>query len=85
MEGAPETIDINDIKSSISNLKNIEDVHHVHIWSLDEKTIALEAHIVANINTFDEMEALKQLVKQELADRFNINHSTLEFEHEMMC
>ena len=31
MEGAPETIDINDIKSSISSLKNIEDVHHVHI------------------------------------------------------
>jgi len=85
MEGAPETIDINDIKSSLSSLKNIEDVHHVHIWSLDEKTIALEAHIVANINTFDEMEALKQLIKQELADKFNITHSTLEFEHEMMC
>lgn len=85
MEGAPEAIKINEIKSSISSLKNIEDVHHVHIWSLDEKTIALEAHIVANIDTFDEMEALKQLVKQELADKFNITHSTLEFEHEMMC
>ena len=85
MEGAPEAININEIKSSILNLKNIEDIHHVHIWSLDEKTIALEAHIVANINTFDEMEAIKQLVKQELADNFNITHSTLEFEHEMMC
>ncbi|NCX25292.1 MAG: cation transporter, partial [Proteobacteria bacterium] len=50
-----------------------------------EKTIALEAHIVANIDSFDEMESLKQLVKQELADKFNITHSTLEFEHEMMC
>ena len=85
MEGAPEDIDFDAIKKSLLSLEGVDDIHHVHVWSLDEETIALEAHVVANIDTFDEMESIKNIIKKKLSDEFNIKHSTLEFEHEMMC
>ena len=85
MEGAPEDIDFDAINKSLLSLEGVDDIHHVHVWSLDEETIALEAHVVANIETFDEMESIKNIIKKKLSDEFNIKHSTLEFEHEMMC
>ena len=85
MEGTPEDIDFDVIKKSLLSLKGVDDIHHVHVWSLDEETIALEAHVVANIETFDDMESIKTTIKKKLSDEFNIQHSTLEFEHEMMC
>ena len=85
MEGSPEDIDFDAIKKSLLSLEGVDDIHHVHVWSLDEETIALEAHVVANIETFDEMESIKNIIKKKLSDEFNIKHSTLEFEHEMMC
>ena len=85
MDGAPEDIDFDAIKKSLLSLEGVDDIHHVHVWSLDEETIALEAHVVANIETFDEMESIKNIIKKKLSDEFNIKHSTLEFEHEMMC
>lgn len=85
MEGAPENIDFDAVKKSLLSLEGVDDIHHVHVWSLDEETIALEAHVVANIDTFDEMESIKNIIKKKLSDEFNIKHSTLEFEHEMMC
>ena len=85
MEGTPEDIDFDAVKKSLLSLEGVDDIHHVHVWSLDEETIALEAHVVANIETFDEMESIKNIIKKKLSDEFNIKHSTLEFEHEMMC
>jgi cobalt-zinc-cadmium efflux system protein len=58
----------------------VQNVHHVHIWQLDEKRNALEAHVV--IDDQGRMDEIKRELKQILKDRFSIEHSTLEFEHQ---
>lgn len=85
MEGVPEDINLDEIKKQLSSISSVEDVHHIHIWSLDESTVALEAHIVADLKSFQDMENIKKDIKKILHDDFKIEHSTLEFEHEMMC
>ena len=85
MEGVPDDIDLEAIKITLSKIEHVEDVHHMHIWSLDESTIALEAHIVVDLNDFNDMENTKRIIKKSLLDNYDISHSTLEFEHEMMC
>lgn len=85
MEGVPEDINLDEIKKQLSSISSVEDVHHIHIWSLDESTVALEAHIVADLKSFQDMENIKTDIKKILHDDFKIEHSTLEFEHEMMC
>jgi len=78
MEGAPENVSIKDVIGAMEDLEGVSDVHHVHIWQLDEHKNALEAHVV--IDDFVETEIVKTALKTELEQRFGIAHSTLEFE-----
>jgi len=81
MEGTPENLSSDEIKASMEEAKDVEDVHHIHIWNLDEHRIALEAHVVVATNELQEVEVIKRKLKEILKDRFKITHSTLEFEY----
>lgn len=79
MEGTPEGISIDNVTAAMENIEGVTNVHHVHIWQLDEQRNALQAHVVLIKNT--DMDDLKVRLKQFLHDQFEIEHSTLEFEH----
>ena len=64
----------------METVEGVENVHHVHIWQLDERQSALEAHVVVKTETLHEIESLKQQVKKLLHSQFSIHHSTLEIE-----
>ena len=81
MEGTPAGLSSEDIKRLAEEIQGVKDVHHIHIWHLDERRIALEAHVVTTADELKEIEIIKNNFKQLLKDKFNITHSTLEFEH----
>ncbi len=78
MEGTPEHINIQDVITAMESQDGIENVHHVHVWQIDEHKNALEAHVV--FDTQFEMDDVKAKLKALLAQNFDIGHSTLEFE-----
>lgn len=80
MEGTPDNIALDDIIQAMEHVNGVSNIHHVHIWQLDEHKNALEAHVV--VDDFGETETVKAALKAELEKRFNITHSTLEFEIE---
>jgi cobalt-zinc-cadmium efflux system protein len=82
MEGVPESLNILDIKKSIMSIDLVDDMHHIHIWSIDENKNALEAHIATSLKNFEEVEILKFKIKKVLLKDFKISHSTLEFEQD---
>ena len=49
--------------NKMKEIKGIRDVHHVHIWAVHEKFISLEAHIVVDHMTLEEIEAIKAETK----------------------
>ncbi len=79
MEGTPEYIDINKVIQIMEQQEGVNDVHHVHVWQLDEHRNALEAHVV--IEESKNMDNIKANLKRDLQDKFDIQHSTLEFEN----
>lgn len=82
MQGAPENISINEIKEMLEELDDVNNIHHVHAWSMTGNDIFFECHICVNEINMIEVETIKQKIKNMLRDRFDINHSTLEFELE---
>ncbi|HKJ31090.1 MAG TPA: cation diffusion facilitator family transporter [Balneolales bacterium] len=82
MESTPEDIDLEELASDISTIPNVQNIHHIHIWKIDENNICLEAHIRIDKRDLDEMEHIKSVIKERLNERFGIGHSTLEFEFE---
>ena len=79
METAPPDLDSQALIRAIEALNGVRDLHHLHVWELDEQHVALEAHVVTNVPVDARME-LRNTIKQLLHDRFHIGHSTLEFE-----
>jgi len=75
----PETIEVNDIVISISSLDAVKNVHHVHIWQLNEQEIHLEAHIDFHedikLSTFD---AVLQEIEERVYHEFGINHVNIQ-------
>lgn len=80
MQGVPEDLEVQGVIDSVAALEGVRDLHHVHIWQLDEHTRSLEAHVVTAETDTPTREKIKRRIKAHLAERFSIGHSTLEFE-----
>jgi len=78
MEGAPEDVAIEEVIRIMESVEGVSNIHHLHIWQLDEHKNALEAHVV--IANFSETAQIKSVLKRALEEQFSIIHSTLEFE-----
>ncbi len=78
MQGAPEGVTVDEVIKTMEGVDGVSNVHHLHIWQLDEHSNALEAHVV--IADFSQSAAVKRALKSELEQRYAITHSTLEFE-----
>lgn len=79
LEAAPEHLDAREIRQSlIAAIPGLEDVHHVHVWSLIQSRpmITLHARIMAGAHP-DWMNAQ---IKAHLKERFAIDHATVEIE-----
>ena len=78
MEGVPEGCDPAKITTAMEAVAGVKNVHHVHVWQIDEHHSALEAHVV--IDDIMNMDKLKLSLKELLNKEFDVSHSTLEFE-----
>jgi len=80
MMAAPEGIAIENIQKELEALPNISNIHHVHLWQLNDKDIHFEAHVdVPDMKVSESNELLKQ-AENILHEEFDINHVTLQFE-----
>lgn len=76
---APKGLVIKDIEKEIISLKEVKNIHHVHVWQLNEYDCHFEAHIEfkkdVNLSEFDKVcEEIEKILKE----KFNINHSNLQ-------
>ncbi|SHI33001.1 cation diffusion facilitator family transporter [Wenxinia saemankumensis] len=81
MLGAPEGVETGEVVDALRAADGVRDLHHVHLWQIDESKLALEAHLVVDPGAgMDRADAVKARVKAMLAERFGIGHATLELE-----
>lgn len=79
LEGAPEELDTREIGPDlVANVKVVEGVHHVHVWSITQsrRMVTLHAQIC---DTADSDEAVKG-IKARLKEKFGLDHATVEIE-----
>ncbi len=76
LEKIPNNISIDEIKHHIKEIDGVIDVHHIHIWSMDGQLNFATMHIVANENSHE----IKDKIREELKEH-GIGHATLEIEN----
>ncbi len=80
IDAVPQGIDVSHIKSYLSGLENISDMHDLHIWALSTTETALTVHLVTTNDMIDN--DFLQEVQQYLHHHFNIAHTTIQIENE---
>jgi len=81
MLGSPPEMDCDAVLDAMRGIEGVEDVHHVHLWQMQEHEAALDCHVVLTNAGWGDIEAVKAKTKAMLKGRFGISHSSLEFEH----
>ncbi|WP_320203631.1 cation diffusion facilitator family transporter [Agrobacterium rosae] len=80
MMATPEGVDVKKVVADMRSVDGVNDVHHVHIWPVDEEHNALEAHLVIKDLSLAEIAGVKRAVRKMLLDTHGIGHCTLEIE-----
>lgn len=80
MGGSPPDVDLDVLALRLRDVSGVMDVHHIHVWELDEHRRAMEAHVVVPSTNAGDLEAIKRQLKDLLEAQFRIEHCTLEFE-----
>ena len=75
-------LDYPKLKSDIEKIKDIINIHHVHTWLGDEKTIYFEAHVVLGNILISETQSIQLEIEKILKHHYKINHVTIQFESE---
>ena len=80
LEGAPRELDTRDIGPDlIANVPGLEDVHHLHVWSITQERRMVTLHACACAGEDDDR--LVKDIKQRLKTEFGLDHATVEIEH----
>ena len=80
LQGIPVDIDIDEISEQLQQFKGIEDIHDLHVWSVDGNYNILKVHVVMNkLLEINKITELKGKIRNSLK-LLGIQHATIEFE-----
>ena len=78
--GVPRDIHVPALAEAIRGVEGVTDVHHLHVWALDESQRSFEGHVVIEHPDTRLAERVKRSVRRVL-DRHGISHATIECEY----
>jgi cobalt-zinc-cadmium efflux system protein len=82
LEATPDDIDLDEVRSHLLELPEVQSVHDLHAWTLTSSLPILTAHVVVTDDCLNTGEAGRVLdhLQDCLAGHFDVAHSTLQFE-----
>lgn len=85
MLGAPPKMTSEAVLGALREEDGVANIHHLHLWQMEEQHPALEAHVVLAEGRWGDADRIKAALKARLA-ALGIGHSTLELEcHRHAC
>jgi len=82
IEAAPSGLDIEELMAGLDAAFAPARFHHLHAWTVGPGQVALTAHVKLDCRSLDEVEKQLAAIRRLLAERWDIDHATLEPEWE---
>lgn len=79
-QAAPEGLDLDQVRSELGAIPGVVDVHDLHVWTLTSDMEVATAHLM--ITDDSEPHPVLDEARSLLADRYRIDHATLQVEPE---
>ena len=76
---APKHVNIDEVAQEVIKVRGIKNIHHVHIWQLNEHDCHIEAHIEFNEDIkLSEFDLICEKIEQLLLEKFQITHCNFQ-------
>ena len=83
MQGTPESANLDRIVQDLQTIPEVGNIHHVHIWNLDDQSIHFECHVDLKKDTLlSEAGKVYCAMEELLREKHGISHITIQLEHE---
>ena len=80
LEAAPAGVDVDAIGRAMAAGKGVVEVHDLHVWEVTSGFPALSAHVTVGAEA--DCHAAQRQLEALVFDRFHIEHTTLQVDHE---
>ncbi len=80
MMSSPDGIELNELKLLVESVIGVKNIHHIHLWKLNDNDTHFEAHIEVEDMAVSKTSEIQKLIENKLHDKYEINHTTLQFE-----
>lgn len=82
MQATPKSVDLKSIKQSLEGIERIDNIHHVHVWNLNDSQIHFECHVdLIDDVRISETDTILREMEELLKTKFSIGHLTIQFEY----
>lgn len=82
LEGTPAHINLAAVEQAMRTVDGVRAIHDLHIWTITSNRHALTAHVV--IDDLSESHRVLRELRELLAERFGLTHSTLQLEDPLL-
>jgi len=79
LEAAPAGLDPDEVGIALASQPHVVEVHDLHVWEVSSGFPALSAHVLVEPGC--DCHAARRRLAALLAERFAIEHTTLQVEH----
>jgi cobalt-zinc-cadmium efflux system protein len=80
LEASPEDVDPAEVGQAMVQEEGVVEVHDLHVWEVTSGFPALSAHVVVGHDA--DCHAAQRRLERMLFDRFGLEHTTLQVDHE---
>lgn len=80
LEAAPAGIDPGEVGRALAGMHGVVSVHDLHVWEVTSGFPSLSAHVV--VGSEDDCHDCRAELERMLHQRFGLDHTTLQVEHE---
>ena len=80
LEGSPPGLDVREVGLAMAAVPGVTQVHDLHVWTITSGFPALAAHVLVDRDT--DCHATRRAVEGMLHERFGLEHTTLQVDHE---
>jgi len=89
LEKTPHELDLDQLRQQLLDIKSVQDIHHLHVWSMDGYRNCATLHVVSGSKLTNHAKIKSEV--REILEHANIAHSTIEMEtpsehcHDQSC
>src|SRR5258706_52636 len=82
LEASPRGIDLSEIRSHLTGLTGVRDVHDLHVWTITSGLPVLSVHVVVDPDVLADGRSAVMLdaLQDCLRGHFDVDHSTFQIE-----